>query len=512
MPTLSLTKTQNILLIACLALVATIILARSSVHLFSPHYNLAAEANGLYGILNVSEGKKLYGSRGDVPYHIYVYGPLHAWVVGSFLRGIGVEGLHARVVWARLLSLFFFVGCLFLSSRYIFKRQSFSVMAIALSMGLALSKFSDYITTSRNDLFSIFIELAAISLFLHWIRKPKNTTILAFIGVAVASVLVRQMAIVAMGAACCWFVWYKRPAKGVALGALFTLIVFCAFLMLSQFTQGAFWENAIIANFRSWRSFDTSLFSPSFISFWLSYVVFAYWVVQGIRYSPKDKENVYLLFVIAVGVVTALSILLRMGGDVNYFFCAIWIGLYFAALGIQKKWFDRALPSWRATGAVCGQLLVVCLIFGAKTRSAYQQAQFPYENYAKSIKQRMTPMVLTWGRHAPTLDFHLRGMGYHGPDVTNYAQITKFTNNKLQWILKDLEKAVSSGVVTGVVLADPTCEGSEIFSSNLRMNNNVFYKATDVQRPYPDLCLFQEPGKHPPGRKAQLLNKDQLSP
>src|SRR4051812_40260815 len=84
---------------------ALAMMARCVIHLVSHNYNLSAEANGLYGLLEFSEGRPLYPPRNQRPYHVYLYPPAHALVTVGLARLLTLNNERVKILFFRTFSL-----------------------------------------------------------------------------------------------------------------------------------------------------------------------------------------------------------------------------------------------------------------------------------------------------------------------------------------------------------------------------------------------------------------------
>jgi len=495
---MSLGRSTKSFLILLMGIVFAALLARCAIHLASHNYNLAAVANGLYGILDVSEEKSLYPTRSAKPYRIYLYPPLHAFFNGTLLKLSPLGSLRAKVITVRVISFLALLLSLYIFWKVLIRPRNISGLAYLLTLALGLSKFADYATTTRNDTFSLLIEVAALCTFICWIRSKEKKYLVYFLPLIVLSVLTRQTGIVVAASALVWLIYQKRFKEFFAVLNPFLLLSLGTYLVLNVFTSGAFFEQVILANMRGFRPINIHFFDYSFLSFCFSYLLFAYLLYQGVREIFKKEpspEVQYLLVVFVLSLLSATSLFLRAGGDINYYFEAIFIGFFFCAWTIDKilksevegsaKYFTRTI--------LAGQIALIAFVYGYKTQSAYQLAFLPYEEAAEEIRSKLPSFGYLSGRYSLNMNIHLRDWSIHGPDVTNAGQIAKNAHPNLRWILKDSVNSIADGTLQSAIIAEEDCQRHGKFLPEIPFDPTLFGKFVAVESSHTWLCLYQAP-------------------
>ena len=252
------------------------LLSRILIHLVSHNYNLSAEANGLSGVLHLTRGEPLYPDLTRLPFYVYLYCPLHALFSAAVLKGLHIVSLYPQVVLVRFLSLLSYLLFLFLFWKFVVLPRQIRASAFLLSVLLATSKFADYLTTSRNDMFSMIFEVAAICLMLEWIRKKREVFFAGLIIACALSLFARQTGVAALGASLLWLGWQRQWLRGVYLAFGVAFLTASWIFVFQRLTQGTMFDHVILANVRGFKPFDRTLIDPSFIIFCLSYVAFGY--------------------------------------------------------------------------------------------------------------------------------------------------------------------------------------------------------------------------------------------
>lgn len=463
------------------------LLSRCFLNLWSQNYNIAVEANGLYGILEVADGRALYPPHSEKPYQNYLYGPVHGFLFGTLLRAFGIETLRSRVILIRLLSLAAFLAALLIFWNLV--KAYVSPMGFTVALCLGVSKFADYVTSARNDTWGLFFEVLGALCFVFWIRKKGKLPLLCFVITAVVSPLTRQTGIAVFLSSILWLLW--RRYYGIAVGSVLLVggAVLLIFSGLDTMTSGAFFEQSILANIRPLRPVDHNFFDQSFLSFWASYALFIALVVYGWHLScrKKEPEMAFFRILLIISFLVGCATLLRAGGDVNYFLESIFVGFLFGALALDALWEKLRHPVIAV--AMTLQLGLVAVVYGYKTLSAYKIAFYPYAEVAQRIRDRLGPFVFVGGLYAPNLIIYLKGVSFHGPDVSNASIVAIHGHPKLRWILEDLAQSVQASKIKAVVIADKLCAGGSapVLPSQVA---SYFKEFRRHEVWYPWLCVY----------------------
>ena len=453
-------KTASFVGIGLIVLVMLSAATRCAIHLVSHNYNLAAEANGLYGILDLADGRALYPPRTQKPYSVYLYPPFHAWLNAQVLTGLGITELRDRVLTVRILSLMALLSAIaiFWSALKVPARQRF-IYWFALT--LLLSKFADYATTARNDMLSLWFEVSALSAFLVWIDRQQVRYLVYWFLASYFAFFTRQTGIAVFGAGVTWLAVRGEWKNAVRLGFLFSALVAGLFIGLCAVTDGAFFEQVILANIRPFRPVDRDFFDFSLLSFIASYLLLLVFVTLGLRgiIARGDERDKFLALALGYTFSVASFLFLRAGGDVNYFFISLFIGQYFCARALANLgWHSFLVMPWRWGTAFALQSALIVFVCGYKSKSAYELAFLPYEKAADRVLHEIPPMGFLLGHYAQNMGIHLRGWAIHGPDVTNAGNIAENGHPQLRWLIKDLANSINQRSVSTIVLAEPRCQ------------------------------------------------------
>jgi hypothetical protein len=477
-----------------LALALASLLARCWVHLVSHNYNISAEANGLYGVLEVGDGRPLYLSRGERPYAVHLYPPVYGYVCGSLLRFFGPEALHSRVVMVRAFSFFCLVGLVGLLVVIFLKKKRLSFFVLSLTGVFTLSKFADYATAGRNDMLSLALDVGAIALYLAERRSRKGMGGIYLAGFLVLSVLsfyTRQTGIAVFGAVVLWTLSLRQYRRCFLLVLGYVGLGAAVFAGLNQATRGAFFEQVFLANLRGFRQLDNQFFDASMIGFLLSYVIFFGLVIRGVRLSKaaKDPEWKLLGLCSVLSFFLSAAVFLRAGGDVNYFFESILFGGIFVALACQSFFenFRGTLRDWSIAGAMIFQLTFITGFYAEKTLYAYRVAFLPYEALATRAKSELAPFGYLIGTGAQNMGIHLRGWALYGPDVTNSGYVAKNAHLRFRSLIKDLLKDVIGHRVHSMVMVDPECGRPY---KRLRGTYAGYFPVSEAWEPW--FCVYRE--------------------
>jgi len=261
-------------------------------------------------------------------------------------------------------------------------------------------------------------------------------------------------------------------------------------------TNLAVFDHVLFANLRGLRPINRAFFDNSLISFVLTYLLFVplTWIgIKSSQYKNRGSLDQLLFIILCFSLLLSFSVLLRAGGDVNYFFESIFISLYFCAKGAQRWLLPRLKPPRiGAVTVLSAQLLLISAIYLVKANYATKAAFLPFELAAQKLRERLDPYVLFWGHHGASLSIHLRDLGLHGPDVTNTSEIAKNAHPRMRKILTELVHDVKDGTVKGVVLAHEKCDKRPHFKPDLPLDNKIFEKFKYRELIFPWLCVFYE--------------------
>jgi hypothetical protein len=460
------------------------LLARAAVLFFSHHYNVAAEANGLYGILELAEGKKLYPPLHEIPFAIYLYPPFHAALNAIVLKGMGIHSLRPEVLIVRFLSLLFFLASLTLILKQWKKLIPLSFWLVIIAMSFVLPKFFDYITSARQDTLALFLEVAALMVFLGWTESRKYFALVIFIVLCVLSVWTRQTGIAVFISALYWLIKKKDYRLGGILLMAYGVLNGIVLVSLMKLTHGAFWDHVVLANLRGFRPVNLQYFDLSLLSFILNYLPFTVLTFLGLKEIKGNHDNKILLIKSAFFSSASIAFLVfqRAGGDINYFFEAILIGSLFVFMAVKKYSESRVFLV-----ALSLHLIAVSGVYYYKTRSACETAWLPYEEAAEKMKQHFPPYgVIQGGNLAQSLGIHLRGWALHGPDVTNAGFVSRNAHISLRYLLTDLAQKLDRGEIRAYVVADKSCSEDNMLLKGIgeaRMGEREVW--------YPWLCVYE---------------------
>jgi hypothetical protein len=441
-----------------------VLLGRAAIHLFSHNYNLSAEANGMSGIVHLSHGDPLYPKMDRIPYYIYVYCPFHAYFSAFVAWLFRVSTIRGEVLATRSLSLISFALSLWILWIAVMKPWAISLRAYLFSVMLGASKFADYVTTARNDAFSILLEVTALAMILKWSRTGKWSW---FWGGAVCcglSLFTRQTGVVVFCSVVLWLIMRRDIFRAFLFSAAGLVIAVSWYVCFQKMSGGAMYEHVLLANIRPFKPFDRYLIDFSFLIFCASYIAFGGLVVIGlanIREKWWDPE--IKLFLIFLFISTFLPVigLFRAGGDVNYFFEAIFAGFFFCAMAIDRTFVGKNIE-WLRLGFSL-QLLFVAVAFGFKANYALRAGFLPYETIEQRVRNELRSYVYIVGKYGAALDVDLWDKAIHGPEVSDASLIVRNAHPKLRAVMGNLDVAIHRGKVSAIVVANENCgEGAGV--------------------------------------------------
>jgi len=491
---------------ALLALTVAVLLGRCVVIFLNHNYNAAAEANGLYGLLEVADGNLLYPPRTQRPYGIYLYTPLQAFGLGTALRALHIDELRARVLFVRFASFFALGLAIWMAARSWVGRGKVTAGAFVIAVILAMAKFSDYASSSRNDMLSLFFEIGALLLFARWIRERNQRVYYLFIAFSCFSLWTRQMGICVFGAALVWLALRREFAVLFRTGLWYGVVNALFFLALFYQTNGAMVDHIILSNIRGFRPFNDHFVDMSLLTFIFGYFLYIVLIAAGLRLFYRrgmDEETGFLALALGLSFSVSGFLFLRAGGDTNYFFLSLFIGIYFAATALDEI-SSRGSVTFRrrVTVALALQLLFVQAVYLYKIQSSAKTGFLPYEAVAARIKSEIPAMGLVVGTLSQGMGIHLRGWAAHGPDVTNAGLIARNAHRSQRWILFDIHERLESGEVTSVLIADPNC------ANRGWMQRDWYPYFGEYEQIAPWLCVYRNQ-RHvmPDSRVSVLLQK-----
>ncbi len=478
----------RVLIAVCLLALST----RCAIHLVSPNYNLAAEANGLYGILELADANPLYPPHTHRPHQIYLYGPVHGMLFGLGLRVLNIKSLSQRVFTIRVWSFLLFCATLILWWKNALKPMGIGLGPFLLSCLLGLTKFADYVTTARNETLSLFFQVLSIVFYLKWVHQENKKWLLMFILVCTLSFYTRQTGLTVFISAIACMVWRRKHLVAVISLFCFGTTTLLLFFTINNLTLGAFVEQSILANIRGWRPLNRTFLDYSFLTFCGSQILFSGLTLYGLISKVKDPYYTqgFLRLVTVISFITGLSFLRRAGGDVNYFFESMLVGTLFCSQAIKTATNNIQARSI-GYGLVGIQLLFSSATYSYKSLLAYRTAVIPFKSVARNIQDRFQPYIFIWGSYAPNLIIHLRPISYHGPDVTTTSFVARNAHPALRWIFDDLNQFLKENKLNTLVVANPECDKHYHPWIETPLGNYFgHFKRTDVW--YPWLCLYQD--------------------
>lgn len=470
-----------------------VLLGRISLHLVSQDFNLSSEANGLFGILQLTEGNSLYPPRQASPYYIYLYGPVHGYLSSSLLRLIPTQDLQTQVIAVRTLSTFCLLLLCILGWKFCRKLKIHKATYLLL-LPIALSKFADYAGTSRNDMLCITLELLSLYCLLRYASEKKSALLVGFVFVAFAAFMTRFTSGILIATAVLWFVTQKNWRL-----SLYFFIVGLSFLsslfVIDVFWDGNFLEHTVLANIRTWRPIDRTLFDLSLKSFLASYLVLPLLAMFGVFWQLTRSNRTPEVLLIAIygglSLIYAVSTFLRAGGDVNYFFPVILSALFLGCLGFEQLLGQSQTKSRPYFYAVIGlQFLCISLVYGLKIRSHAPFAFLPFKDAAQHLKANHKAPFFIGGPMAGSMNIYLYKESFHGPDLSNTGLVSQNSHPLFAWLLEDIRKHTADGTIKTSIWIEPDCRKWKRFYANLWLPKSVFKNYKRTESPYSWLCIF----------------------
>lgn len=458
-------KTPIVILLISIVVCLASLLLRSAVLLDSKYYNVAAEAVGLYGILEVADGESLYPSKEERPFSIFLYNPLHAFFFGTLLKTVGISSLEERLFFVKGLNCLLAAGLLllfFYLSRQLFTGIWYLYLTAFL---LSCSRLFDYIATTRHDIFALLLELLSLSCFTQFLKRSTQRWLYLFLLFSALAFWTRQNSIIVFTAVMLWLLMQKRIKLVVTCLSVQGLLVVLPAIWISKIYGITFWDHVFFSNIRDWKPLDLSIFSNSLLSFLGSIVVCSWLVVKTRKngiFNRSDLKSLYFV-IFSLGCLIGCITYFRSGGDTNYLFISLFLGGCLCVSEL-KKMFNTRL-GW---GLVCSQLLIIAVIYGLKSKSAMALSQFRFTEYSKIIEQKYPRYGYVTGSLAPGLVINLKNWSYHGPDISSGCMLSLGAHPRLHWLDHDLRLALEDGRISTVVVAEIGChsalaEGTERF-------------------------------------------------
>lgn len=470
-------------------LAAAALMARLGQHLTSRHHNHAAEANGLYGLLELSDGRPLYPSPGSRPYHVFLYGPVQPAATAVVIRALGLKEISHRVLAARLLCLLAALVAVAVLWRGIARPLGIPMGPFLLALLLASPRLVDYATTSRNDTWALAAEIAAVAAFLKWRRDGRHRWIALCLALGWLSLFTRQTGVFAVGGACLWLLFAGRRATALALGAIYAAGT-AALVFLAQWaTRGAFLDHVWYANLRDNPAVWAKLAQPSFLAFFscaMALFVLAALGAKRALTGERREAGLYLALVAGTSFAAGLALIGRAGGDTNYLLEPVLLLVVPAAMAL-----DHLRRAHGARLLVAGQCAVIAAVTTLKIQSASRLTGLDYAAAARAVAERLPAPGILAGSLAPALGVHVRGWAFHGPDVSNHGQIARHAHPRLKWIARDLRHALRSGEIRSLAIAQPDCGPSPAHGRDIAVASTAWPEMRAVPSPIPWLCLYR---------------------
>jgi len=440
--------------------VVLILLSRVGILWGSHNLNVSSEANDLYGTLMLADGKPLYPVRTQVPYNVYLYLPVHAYLGAGLVWLSGVRELHRQVFLVRGLSLLALAVAFAFLWRTVLAPLKVDWKSSAAVLILASPKLADYASAARNDTLALCFEMMALSFFVNWLGRRRGVDFFLFLAVSFLSLWTRQSGVVFVSAMF-YLLWHREYRRTLVTTGGFFVVSVGAFFLLWRQTHGAIIDHVFLSNIRAWRSINSQLFDPSLVGFFLSYVAFSLCVVAGVKPALQRRNDPVvrmLALVFFSSFCFAVAVFMRAGGDVNYFFETILAGVYFAVLGWQRL-SDSASRLVR-TGLAVGlafQLVAISGLYLAKDRSAMHDGSRPFDRISERLRTEIPRYGYVIGPYSEMMSVYLRGWLFQGPDVTSGSWVSRNSHKSMRSLVGSLHHAMGDGTVNVIVDTTPGC-------------------------------------------------------
>jgi len=310
---------ENFLVSLFLVLVISYFLTRVIV-IFSDNIELAnGEANNVWNILNVLNGRSLYMPPGEKPYEIFQYAPLSQLVYIAIIKIFNINDVLSIYKLLRFFNLIFNI----LTSLYVFKILK-STIKINNNVHLWLSFLSLLLLTHQNwiirpDAFSTFICFFAAGLSFEAINKNQIHKAILSGGVTTISIFCKQdgmQLFFIIPIAYLLLSYYKFSLYYVTSAIISFILLFSVFNII----YGNVFLESVIGGIDNEISFFVafSVTNRYFQIFSLYPIVILTIVVYNI-FKVRDKICTFISLLILGSFVFAISISLKPGAWINYF-------------------------------------------------------------------------------------------------------------------------------------------------------------------------------------------------
>jgi hypothetical protein len=433
------------------------LLFRSLVLFQSKFYSSGAESIGLYGILDVAEGKNLYRSPNERPYSAFVFTPLYPLTIGNLLKALQIKNKAHQILFIKGVSVLMalILLCLFwIETSKVFPKSN---LVILLAFILSSSRLFDYIGTTRNDMAALVAEFLTLHFFSLFINSSKKSHLWAFIVFSTVGIWTRQTAIIAFASSMVWFILNRRIKIFFESAGIWLLInTFILGLFLRAYGSSVY-DHILYANIRLWKDLDKSLITTSLLSFGASlslFLILSFSKVRGSLSMPSGTIKQFYCLCLFFGILFGGVTYFRAGGDVNYLFFPLLLGGYFI-LNQVSDWLEKP---WGIV-LLTLQLGLIAFIFGQKSRIALTYSNLPYASFADKIEELFPAPGLITGHYAQNMGIHLKNWAHHGPDLTNGTMLSLSAHHKLNWLVTDALESIQNGTIHALVDAHPGCAG-----------------------------------------------------
>lgn len=459
------------------------------------YLNQSAENASLAGALDVSEGKNIFPDKTVIPFRLYTYTPMHAWIVGNLIKPFNNSNLMARVYLVRLFSLFCLIAIYILLWRYYVSPLGTSLLIFLISVALSVSELANYALTARNDFLAILFEIAAGAIFLSWIEWKKSWQLSLFPLLCVLSFLTRQNVLGMVLAAEIYLLLKKDFKSMLKVGMIYTLTLGSSLGLILHFYP-QFWDHSFKAHAVYWRPFYWT--EPATLTFLVCYSLFLLLASLSFFKRQSSATMQFLkLSILTSALIPAIQIF-RPGAWLNYFFEPIIFSIYFCCLELTQI---NSLKHKTRLKTIVAILMVVisvvtCSISILKAQKQWTSTAFlPYREGA-DITRRMAPKGgIILGALAQGIGVHLRDWEILGPEILNGAHYGETNYPHFKWVYEEISQLAQSASPPALLYANPNCGEAKIadplisdpYVKPLIKN----YQLKEVI--YPWLCLYVAP-------------------
>ncbi len=456
------------------------------------YLNQSAENAALAGVLDVSENKNIFPSSDISPFRLYTYTPLHAWIVGFFIKPFQSLSLMSRVYMIRLTSLLFLSLIYLLLWKYYIKPLSISGMAFFISIGLSISEFGNYALTARNDFLALLIEILAGVFFISWIRTQKKWQLILFAISCSLSFLTRQNMFGMILAGEIYLLTNRRFSSLLLINFVYLLFLSTS-LGLIVFYYPDFLNHSFKAHAVLWRPFYWKQLST--LSFFTCYSLFIFLLI--IQLTKKQISPVLKFLKIALFTSALIPVLqiYRPGGWLNYFFETILFSLVFSSLEISHVQQLSQTSYYRkfVTYSIVTLSVITLLISFFKAKKQFDSTAFlDYSKGAQIVKELAPQGGITLGALAQGFGVHLRDWEIMGPELLNGAHYAESNHSHFKWVYEQLSLKVKSQSPPVLLYVHPDCGEPKIAApliSDRRLRKLIGNYQLKTQI-YPWLCLY----------------------